>query len=405
MRKSLILFLCGTAFLISSCKQEQQPKQAANPFAGMPATPVSVAKAVQEPVPTNLKVVGTAEASAIVQVKSQIAGELVSVNFTEGQNVTKGEPLFKIDPRPYQEALRQAQANVERDRAQIAQAEASLARDSAQVKFADADAKRQAELNAGGLTPKSTFDQAQSTAESARATVNASKATIETAKASLQADEAAVDTAKLNLSYCDIPAPISGRTGNLLVHSGNLVKVNDVPLVVIHQISPIFVNFNVPEQHLGAIRRLNAARPLTVQVYSQDAPDRVVSGHLATIDNTVDATTGTIHLKGVFENPNGVLWPGEFVTVVLTLDTIQNAIVIPSEAVQASQQGQFVYAVKPDNHVEMRPVTLGVSVGNKTVVEKGVAPGETVVTDGQLRLFPGAEVKAVEGAKPPAGRS
>lgn len=371
----------------------------------MPATPVSVAKAVQEPVPTNLKVVGTAEASAIVQVKSQIAGELVSVNFTEGQNVTKGQLLFKVDPRPYQEALRQAQANVERDRAQIAQAEASLARDSAQVKFADADAKRQAELNAGGLTPKSTFDQAQSTAESARATVNASKATIETAKASLQADESAVDTAKLNLSYCDIPAPITGRTGNLLVHSGNLVKVNDVPLVVIHQISPIFVNFNVPEQHLNAIRRLNAARPLRVQVYSQDAPDRIVSGQLATIDNTVDTTTGTIHLKGVFENANGVLWPGEFVTAVLTLDTIQNATVIPSEAVQASQQGQFVYAVKPDNHVEMRPVTLGVSIGNKTVVEKGVAPGETVVTDGQLRLFPGAEVKAVEGAKPPAGRS
>lgn len=372
--------------------------------AGMPATPVSVAKAVEEAVPTDIRVVGTAEASAIVQVKSQIAGELVSVNFAEGQNVTKGQLLFRIDPRPYEEALRQAQANVERDRAQISQAEAGLARDSAQVKFADAEAKRQAELSSGGLTPKSTFDQAQSTAESARATVSASRAAIDTAKASLAADEAAVATAKLNLSYCDIPAPISGRTGNLLVHSGNLVKVNDVPLVVIHQISPIFVNFNVPEQHLNAIRRLDRAHPLAVRVFSQDAPDRVAVGHLATIDNTVDATTGTIHLKAVFENPDGMLWPGEFLTVVLTLDTIQNATVIPSEAVQASQQGQFVYAVKPDNHVEMRPVTLGATVGNKTVVEKGVAPGETVVTDGQLRLFPGAEVKAVE-AKPPAGRS
>ncbi len=372
--------------------------------AGMPATPVAVAKALQEAVPTELRVVGTGEASAMVQVKSQIAGELISVNFAEGQNVTKGQLLFKIDPRPYQDALRQAEATAERDRAQVAQAEASLARDAAQVKFADSDAKRQAELQQGGLTPRSTFDQAQSTAEAARATANATKATIDTAKASLQADEAAVSAAKLNLSYCDIPAPISGRTGNLLVHAGNLVKVNDVPLVVINQIAPMFVNFNVPEQHLGAIRRLNAAHPLTVRVFSQDAPERIVTGHLATIDNTVDTATGTIHLKATFDNRDGMLWPGEFVTVILTLDTIQNATVIPAEAVQSGQQGQFVYAVRPDNHVEMRPVTLGATTGNRTVVEKGVSPGDTVVIDGQLRLFPGAEVKAVEESKP-AGRS
>ncbi len=371
--------------------------------AAMPPTPVSVAKAVQEAVPTELRVVGTGEASAVVQVKSQIAGELISVNFTEGQNVSKGQLLFRIDPRPYEDAVRQAEATVERDRAQIAQAQASLERDNAQVKFAESDAKRQAELKDGGLTPRSTFDQAQSTAESARATANATKATIDTARAAMQADEAAVAAAKLNLSYCDIPAPISGRTGNLLVHAGNLVKVNDVPLVVINQIAPIFVNFNVPEQHLGAIRRLNAVRPLTVRVFSQDAPGRIATGHLATIDNTVDTTTGTIHLKATFDNQDGMLWPGEFVTVILTLDTVQNATVIPSEAVQAGQQGQFVYAVKPDNHVEIRPVTLGPAIGNRTVVEKGVSPGDTVVTDGQLRLFPGAEIKAVAESKAPGG--
>ena len=370
MRQSYILLLCGTTFLISGCKQ--QAGQPASPMAaGMPATPVSVAKAVQESVPTELRVVGTGEASAIVQIKSQIAGELISVNFAEGQNVNKGDLLFRIDPRPYQDALLQAQATVERDRAQIAQAEASLARDNAQVKFAESDAKRQGELKDGGLTPRSTFDQAQSTAESARATANATKASIDTARAALQADEAAVSAAKLNLSYCDIPAPLSGRTGNLLVHAGNLVKVNDVALVVIHQISPIFVNFNVPEQHLGAIRRLNAVRPLTVRVFSQDAPDRIVTGHLATIDNTVDTTTGTIHLKGTFENRDGMLWPGEFVTVILTLDTVRDATVIPSEAVQAGQQGQFVYAVKADNHVEIRPVTLGASLGNRICGGKG----------------------------------
>jgi membrane fusion protein, multidrug efflux system len=367
--------------------------------AGMPATPVSVAKAVQEAVPTELRVVGTGEASSVVQVKSQIAGELVSVNFTEGQNVTKGQLLFRIDPRPYEDALHQAEAMLERDRAQIAQAEASLTRDSAQVKFADSELKRQSELIQGGLTPRSTLDQTQATAEAARATANATKATIDTAKAALQADQAAVSAAKLNLSYCDIHAPLSGRTGNLLVHSGNLVKVNDVPLVVINQISPIFVNFSVPEQHLGAIRRLNAAHPLTVRVFSQDAPDRIASGHLATIDNTVDTTTGTIHLKATFQNADGMLWPGEFVTAVLTLDTIQNATVIPSEAVQSGQQGQFVYAVKPDNHVEIRMLKISRTVGNKTIVDAGVAPGETVVTDGQLRLFPGAEIKAVEAPK------
>jgi membrane fusion protein, multidrug efflux system len=398
VRKSLIILLSGTTFLITACKQ-QQTQPAAAMAARMPATPVSVAKAVQESVPTELRVVGTGEASAAVQVKSQIAGELVSVNFTEGQNVTKGQLLFRIDSRPYEDALKQAEAMVERDRAQVAQAQASLARDAAQVKFADSESKRQAELIQGGLTPRSTLDQAQSTAEAARATANATKASIDTAEAALRADQAAVSNAKLNLSYCDIHAPIAGRTGNLLVHAGNLVKVNDVPLVVINQIAPIFVNFSVPEQHLGTIRRLNAVHPLIVRVFAQDQPYRIATGHLATIDNTVDSATGTIHLKATLENSDGMLWPGEFVTVILTLDTVPNAIVIPSEAVQSSQQGQYVYMVKADNHVEVRPVTVAPSQGNRTVVQSGLAAGDVVVTDGQLRLFPGAEVKAVESPK------
>lgn len=402
MRISLIVFLCGTMFLVPACKQKES-QQPAVMAARMPAVPVSVAKAVQESVPTELRVVGTGEASSVVQVKSQIAGELIAVNFTEGQNVAKGELLFRIDPRPYEDALKQAEAMVERDRAQVAQAQASLARDTAQVKFADSESKRQSELIQGGLTPRSTLDQAQATADAARATANATKATIDTAQAALRADEAAVSAAKLNLSYCEIHAPISGRTGNLLVHAGNLVKANDVPLVVINQIAPMFVNFNVPEQHLGAVRRLNAQHPLTVRVFAQDQPNKIATGHLATIDNTVDAATGTIHLKAVFDNSDGMLWPGEFVTAVLTLDTIPNAVVIPSEAVQSGQQGQFVYTVKADNHVEIRPVTVAPAQGNRTVVQSGIAPGDTVVTDGQLRLFPGAEVKPV--ASPGGGTS
>jgi len=218
--------------------------------------PVSVAQATQESVPTELQVVGTVEASAVVQVKSQIAGQLVKVSFTEGQNVKQGDPLFEIDPRPYDDALHQAEAAVDRDRAQITQAEATLARDAAQEKFSETDATRQEQLNQEKLASKMTADQARTTLDVNRAASRASLASVGTARANLTSDEAAVSKARLDRSYCEILAPISGRTGNLLVHAGNLVKENDVPLVIIHQVEPIFVDFAVPEDHLGAIRRL-----------------------------------------------------------------------------------------------------------------------------------------------------
>jgi multidrug efflux system membrane fusion protein len=360
---------------------------------------VSVAKASTESVPTEVHVVGTVEASAIVQVKSQIAGQLESVSFTEGQNVKQGDVLFHIDPRPYDEALHQAEAAVERDRAQVAQADANLVRDQAQAKYAETDAARQEELNKEDLASKMTADQARTTLDVNRATAHASEAMVNTARATLASDLSAVTKAKLDLSYCTIPAPISGRTGNLLVHPGNLVKENDAALVVIHRVEPIFVNFGVPEDHLGAIRRLNAVRPLPVNVTLQDGGNRAATGTLAVIDNTVDTATGTIHLKATFDNRDGMLWPGQFVNVALTLDTLRDATVVPTEAVQEGRQGQVVFVVKPGNTVEIRPVTAGVSRGGKTVIEKGLAPGETVVTDGQMALFPGAPVRIVEPAK------
>ena len=251
---------------------------------------------------------------------------------------------------------------------------------------------------------KSQADQSRTSADVAREAARATQASIESAKASLESDQSAVGTAKLNLNYCQIHAPISGRTGNLLVHAGNLVKANDVPLVVIHQLAPAFVNFNVPEQHLAAIRRLSRGGKMPVRVYPRDNPDRAAEGYLAVIDNTVDATTGTIHLKATFENRDGMLWPGQFVTVVLTLDTIRNATVVPAEAVQAGQHGQMIYVVKADTSVEPRIVTTGRAFGQKMVIEKGIAPGETVVTDGQLRLFPGAKIRAVDAAKKESGQ-
>jgi membrane fusion protein, multidrug efflux system len=388
------MICAGCLFALAGCKQ-QQPVRSMGP----PVVPVSVAKAVEQSVPTDLRVVGTVEASSIVQVKSQVAGQLDKVAFTEGQNVNKGDLLFQIDPRPFEDAMRQAEANVARDRAQIAQAEAALARDSAQAKFNEGDAARYAELQKEGLASKSQSDQSKTSAYVAREAARVTQATIESSRAALAADEAAVAATRLNLDYCQIHAPISGRTGNLLVHAGNLVKVNDVSMVIIHQVEPVFVNFSVPEEHLAAIRRLNAQRKLAVRVFTRDNPDRAALGSLSVIDNTVDSSTGTIHLKGTFANRDGMLWPGQFVTAVLTLDTIQNATVVPAEAVQNGQQGQFVYLVKAGNTVEMRPVVAGRLFGKQTVIEKGLAPGDTVVVDGQLRLFPGAQVQFVDPGK------
>jgi multidrug efflux system membrane fusion protein len=400
VRNIFLLIVAGCAFGLCGCHKDQAQQKGP---AGPPVMPVSVATATEESVPTELRVVGTVEASAVVQVKSQIAGQLLTVSFTEGQNVKQGDLLFHIDPRPYDDALQQAEAAVERDQAQITQAEATLARDAAQVKFSESDATRQEQLNQEKLASKMTADQARTTLDINRAASRASQASVGTARANLAADQAAVSKARLDRSYCEIHAPISGRTGNLLVHAGNLVKENDVPLVIIHQVEPIFVDFAVPEDHLGAIRRLNAAHALAVRASLQDGSGRGAAGSLAVIDNTVDASTGTIHLKATFENRDSLLWPGQFVSVALTLDTLRNATVVPSEAVQMGRLGQVVFVVKPDNSVEMRPVTLGTSLGTKTVIEKGVAPGETVVTDGQMALFPGVTVRAVEAPKGGAG--
>jgi multidrug efflux system membrane fusion protein len=382
----------AAAIVISGCQQQKVVQSTSGP----PPVPVSVASATQESVPFELRVVGNVEASAIVQVKSQVAGSLDRVHFTEGQNVAKGSLLFEIDPRPFRESLRQAEAAVARDQAQLRQAEATLARESAQARNADADANRYGELAKAGVISKAQHDQYRTSADVMREGVRAAQAAIESAKASLESDLSAVDRAKLDLSYAQIQAPISGRTGNLLVHSGNLVKANDVPLVVINQLSPIFVTFSVPEQHLGAIRRRSASQKLAVHVSPHDAPDRSITGYLSLVDNTVDTATGGIRLKATFDNRDALLWPGQFVNVVLTLDTQQNATVVPTEAVQNGQKGSFIYVVKQDKSVEPREVETGRIVGSKTVIQTGVAPGDTVVTDGHLRLFPGAKIQALD---------
>jgi multidrug efflux system membrane fusion protein len=365
---------------------------------GMPPVPVSVAVAAREVVPVVVTAVGTVEPYSTVQVKSQVDGQLLRVHFTEGGQVNKGDLLFEIDPSPFQDALRQAEAAVARDIAQLKQSEANLGRDRAQALSASAEKQRQDELFKAGITARSQFDQVRANADALDQSIKADEAAIESARASLESDRAAVAHAKLNLSYCRIQSPISGRAGNLLVHPGNLVRLNDTSLVVINQVEPIFVSFGAPEDRLPAIRARSAGRKLPVDAILENEGGKTVSGVLSVIDNTVDANTGMIRLKATFDNKERKLWPGQFVNVVLKLDASEETVV-PSEAIQAGQQGQFVYVVNAKQTAEFRPVAVGRVADGKTVVMKGVMPGETVVTDGQLRLFPGAPIHAIPASQ------
>ncbi|HTP88500.1 MAG TPA: efflux RND transporter periplasmic adaptor subunit [Bryobacteraceae bacterium] len=389
VRKIQIILLCSAVLVLTACSE----KKAQGPT-GAPRFPVTIATASSESVPVEIRVVGTVEPSSTVQIKSQVAGELTQVHFTEGQNAEKGQLLFEIDSRPYQEALRQAEANVLRDQAQLKQAEATRLKDIASLKNSQADADRYGALQKEGVVSRQQADAARTSADVLKETIRADEAAIESAKAAVNADVAAVAAAKLNLSYCRITSPVSGRTGNLLVHPGNLVKVNDVALVVINRVSPVFVSFNAPENQLTQVRqRFGSGARLDVDVTPQDATGGAPSrGALTVVDNTVDTSTGTIKLKATLPNDDRRLWPGQFVNVVLTLNTQKDATVIPSEAVQAGQQGTYVYVVKPDQTVEARMVKVGQNLERKVVIDQGLAAGERVVTDGQLLLRPGAMV-------------
>lgn len=386
--------------VLAGCASQKAP-----PPMGPPPVPVTLATAGTQSVQQMLQAIGNVEPSATVQVRPQVAGELVHANFAEGQNVRKGDLLFQIDPRPFRDALLQSEAAVARDRALLAQAQATVSRDQAQQKNADTDAHRSQQLVKEGIMARSQYDTSRTNADVFAESVRADQAAIQSAKASLESDLAAVEKSKLDLSFCEIRAPISGRTGNLLVHVGNYVKANgDTSLVVINQIEPAFVSFSVPEQKLAAIRRLSAAGKLTVRATTKDAPEKPATGTLSVVDNTVDTTTGTIRLKATFANAGSVLWPGQFVDVSLALDTKADAVVVPSEAVQAGQKGSFIYVVKADQSVEARIVATGQIVDGKIVIESGLKAGETVVTDGQLLLAPGAKVMALPGVKTETGK-
>jgi multidrug efflux system membrane fusion protein len=372
------------------------------------SVPVVTARAERKAVPVTVSAVGTVEAISSVAIRSQVTGQLTAIHFAEGREVQQGQALFSLDPRPFQAVLQQAQA--------------VLARDTATLRNAEAMQARTDTLFQRGLVAREQY-------ESQRASTAALVATIE-------ADKATVETARLNLQYTEITAPITGRTGSLGAHVGDLVRANDTdPLVAINQLAPVYVTFSVPGRLLTDIRRYQAQKPLSVTAASPQASspaaapaaaaggtpgagragngtdaapgmsETVARGVVTFIDNAVDVTTGTIRLKGTFPNSDHQLWPGAFVQVTLDLTTDPDAIVVPATAVQASQEGQYIFVVKPDRTVEMRTVKVDRQQGDEAIIAQGISAGEVVVTDGQLRLTPGARVSertdaAGRGARP-----
>lgn len=363
--------------------------------------PVVVATVSQRDVPINVDVIGNVEAYSTITVKAQVGGELTKVSFHEGDFVKKNDLLFTIDPRPFQAALSQAQANLERDKAALSQSEANLARDIANEKYAQDQAKRYSGLFEQGVVSREQADQMRSSADALSQTVLADKAAIESAKAQIVASKAAVETATVQLGYTTIASPIDGRTGSIAVKQGNVVAANTTDLMTITQVQPIYVTFSVPEAQLGEIKKYMAQGELPVRASAQGDTTVQETGVLTFVDNSVDATTGTIKLKGTFQNAANRLWPGEFVRVSLGLTTQPHATVVPNQAVQTGQDGQFVYVVKPDRTVEMRPVVTGTRVDQELVIDRGLQPGETVVTEGQLRLTPGSHVQVQEVRESP----
>lgn len=356
------LTFCLALALTAGCSKKPRT---GGPSGGGAPVPVNVGEVMKKDMPLDLRAIGNVESIATVGIKAQVAGELISVNFTEGQDIKKGDLLFTIQPKLYA--------------VQLAQAEANLARDRVAAANARRDAERNIELGNKGAISKEQLDQMRSTADAADATV--------------RADEALVEIARVRLGYATIESPIDGRTGALKVQAGNLIKENaDIPMLTINQIAPIYVTFSLPEQHLADIRKGQAARKLRVTALDPKSGQPLGEGDLSFIDNTVDMTTGTITLKATFANEDHALWPGAFVDVFLHLRTDSGVTVAPASAITVGQKGSQIFVVKGDNSVELRPVAVARTVGQEAIIEKGVEPGEKVVINGQSRLMPGSKV-------------
>jgi multidrug efflux system membrane fusion protein len=382
MRTLVVILFALVEIIVAGCAGEEGAAASGAPGngrggrgGGAAAVPVAVGTVVRKSMPIEINVIGSAEPVSSVAIRAQTTGQLTSVNFTEGDDVTAGQVLFTLDRRPLESALQQAQANLDRDLAQAANAAQQ--------------AKRFEELAQRGIAP--------------REQVDTSKTAVAALNATVDADKAALENARVQLQYATITAPISGRTGALMVHEGNLVRANDQDaLVVINQVAPISVTFAIPEARLPDLKKYMAVGALRVAANPPNDEASPAIGRITFVDNSVDQTTGTIRVKGTFPNTDRRLWPGQYVNVVVTLTTDPNAIVVPSVAVQAGQQGSYVFVVNAQQAVDLRPVTVGRTSATETVIESGLKPGETVVTDGHLRLVPGSRISVKGQGDQPA---
>ncbi|MBL7172921.1 MAG: efflux RND transporter periplasmic adaptor subunit [Desulfobacteraceae bacterium] len=423
----LVLYLALLIFCFA-CSAETEGKQKQRT-----AAPVTVGSVIKKDVPVQIVTIGNVEPYSSVAIKSMVNGQLIKTAFKEGQDVRKGDLLFVVDPRPLEAALKQAEAILERDLSAVKQAranrvsneshlkhaEAILAKDQIQAKTARVQAERYGVLAGKGNVSKDQYDQVQTNADALNATALADKAALEAARATLRASEAALEhtqaavrasraslqNAKVQLGYCYIHSPLNGRTGNLYVKEGNIVKANDAVLVDINQVHPIYVAFSIPEQGLWKVRRQMALGELKVEAWIPGDLKQAEQGGLTFVDNAVNRTTGTIRLKGTFPNEENRLWPGQFVDVVVILDTQKDATVVPSQAVQTGQEGPYAFVVTPELTAEYRKLIVGRSLNGETVVTEGLTPGEKVVTDGYLRLVPGAKVEVKGGPRKAAPTS
>ena len=406
-----LLYLTGlSACLFTGCVNKAQQNF------DRPPAPVSVTVAISQDVPTYLDAIGKTVAREVVSIQPQVSGRITRIHFTDGADVKKGAMLFTIDTRPFEANLRQAQANVSRDNALKKQAEANLAKDVAQARWGEVQVKRYGELVRSGVVPREQYEQLRASADSLNATVDADRATVHSTEESIKVDAAAVESAKVQLSYCYIRSPIDGRAGQRLVDVGNVVipggssgsgsasgtSGSGNSLLVIERLDPIYADFTISQDKLVDVQQQMRAGRLKTEVRLPDTSDDSVTGQLTFLNNAVENATGTVNLRATIPNEGHRFWPGRFVNIRLVLSTIHGAVLVPANAPQMSGKGSFVYVVKQDSTVEQRPVSLGQRQGDLIVVEKGVEPGERVVTNGQLGVTPGGKVRIDQPANPTA---
>jgi len=402
LQPSRLLGVLVAAILLSSCGSapsdigdggKGKGKGKGKNAGGGGPVPVEVAKATLKNVPVDITVVGNVEAYSIVSVRAQTGGMLTDVRFKEGDYVKKGDLLFVIDRKPLEGQMNSAKANLAKSAALLKQAQAALARDTASANYARDQAERYQKGVDAGVFAKEQAEQLKSAAAAQLQILEADRAAIGSAEAQISADQSAINNLNIQLGYTTVEAPLEGRTGNISQKAGNIIAAGTTDLAVISQVEPIYVTFSVPEARLGDVKRYSANSKLAVTARAQDGSGDVEQGELTFIDSSVDTSTGTIRLKGTFPNKDHKLWPGQFVNVGLRLTMRNNAVVVPNQAVQTGQDGTYVYLVGADRAVSVRAIKTGPRIDQDMVIDEGLQGGETVVTEGQLRLQPGSRVQ------------